>query len=167
MGQRRPWLVLQCQGPQHQAAAMQKGSASRLKGAAVTEEPWAGVLGGQAGSRASSVVCLLFDVLKGNRQLCTRGLVRRGCVHVLFLHAHSDDCRGRAWEAGRERRDCMELWEGQGLRIWGGGFASHGRGRPEEVGRRRGPGRTPARQERLGSVRIWGWASGSPAGPGV
>lgn len=55
------------------------------------EEAWSSFpLGGHAGSR-EGLVCLLFDVLNGDRKLCTRGLVRRGRVHVLFLHAHSDD----------------------------------------------------------------------------
>lgn len=53
---------------------------------------WAGFqLGGQAGCRAGSVVCLLFDVLNGNRQLWTGGLVRHGRVHMLFLHTYGDD----------------------------------------------------------------------------
>lgn len=60
-------------------------------GAVATEEAWSSFpRGGHAGSREGSV-CLLFDVLNGDRQLWTRGLVRRGHVHVLFLHAHSDD----------------------------------------------------------------------------
>lgn len=90
-----PACSFAAQRPQHQATFTQKGSVSRGKwggGVVAVEAPWAGCqLGGWAGNEEVSVICLLFDVLDGNGQLWTRGLVRRGHVEMLFLYTHGND----------------------------------------------------------------------------
>lgn len=89
-GQRRPWLLLGCLAP----TAPGKIYAKRLS--LQSKVGWRGGKRGAlgwlpAGSEEGSVIHLLFDVLDGDRQLRTRGLVGHGHVQVLFLHTHGDD----------------------------------------------------------------------------
>lgn len=93
-GQRSPQLLPQCPALTLAAPGRVYAKRLRLQGkVGWGQERGLGWLPARwpAGSGECLVVCLLFDVLDGNRQLWTGGLVRRGHVKVLLLHTHSND----------------------------------------------------------------------------